>query len=352
MNKLFGDIINRRQEEKRKAIRKERIIQRVQTGRLEMDDLSIDFETRSLFEGQLQILLPSDFEIMTAEAVAQKYPMEKKPGLIFCNKSGSVNIAFNHTTMELFDEGIEGFKDLMIETIQKMQPAIRCVEHDVTLIQGRTVGFFSFVSTALDYDIFNFMFFVVLSGRALIATVNCPETEMEDWEPIALGIMNSLLVNPVQQVEVEEKSRRDFSDYDFKYGCFGRHKQKEYRLYKLRDGNYSLISNDPCELDNGFVYKDGMYRKVVSQAEISAAYQWKTTILCCGSEFEMGDVFKKEVQVIARSPDSRGLGTLGFKWIDIEKYEKWVDKKEIDDVLEEKLPVEGFLMPDDSSDED
>jgi hypothetical protein len=172
----------------------QKIIDSVQTGSLELEDQVIEFDERILFEEQVKLRIPKTFSIMDPELASLKYPSARRPEPIYSNGSGSINIAFNHTESKVTDEEIPDFKNFMRRNLKKMQPGVRFLSEGVKLIHEKTVGYFDFMSPAVDTELYNMVFFVQLRGRALMGTFNCPEKEMKLWQPIAKGMLESLTI--------------------------------------------------------------------------------------------------------------------------------------------------------------
>lgn len=195
--KIIALMSESQQEMARKTKQKafeEKVFKSIREGSLEIDDEIIEFEEKSLLDGKIKIFLPKAFEIMLPEAAAVKYPSERRPGLIFSNESTTISIAFNHTENALEEKDMEKFKESMMQIMKRMQPAAQWFEDGVREQEGRKTGYFDFLVPALDSNIYSFMLFASLDGKALICSFNCTEEEMEDWKPIAKGMMQSFRI--------------------------------------------------------------------------------------------------------------------------------------------------------------
>ncbi len=168
--------------------------QDVQADFIEINDEIIPFEEKSVLEDRVKIRLPETFTVMSPEIAALKYPSERRPNLIYTNESTSINIAFNHTQSPLHDTDMDAFKKSMVQILKKTQPLARWFEEGVRNVNGKNIGFCDFLAPAFDVNIYNLLFFAELEGRALLCTFNCTEEEMEDWKPIAMGIMDSVKI--------------------------------------------------------------------------------------------------------------------------------------------------------------
>jgi hypothetical protein len=333
-------LINWKRSEEAEAARQTAIIQTMRTGCLEIEGVALRFAEQTILDGQLRVKLPDNFIVMSPETARLKYPLDTRPGLIFTGPDGTVNITFNHSGAALTNAEVADFTDKMIRMIEKMQPDVRWQEHDVKDVSGKKVGFCDFVAPAVDDDIYNLIFFMELNGRVLIGALNCPVALMHNWKPIGLGIMDSLRTNSDVAGALLQNQVKDFADYPFKpAGFYAQYNNKEYRLFKLGEGNYRLVSFDPVELANGFEKKDGVYRKTVTGAEINVMYEIKTRVVYQGEQFELGQVGKSQVQLLKKDCDIDLAQRLEMDRTGYREYEKWVAKERIEDVREDKVTV-------------
>lgn len=149
-------------------------------------------ETKSLLSNHLEILLPKGFTVMSEKMAALKYPKGNRPSLIYTNKSGSVNVAFNHTQSKLSNNDMPKFTEAMKKYLKSAQPAATWISDGVATVNKKNVGYLEMITPGLDTKIYNLMFFVELDNRALLITFNCTEEQMKTWQPVAKKIMNSI----------------------------------------------------------------------------------------------------------------------------------------------------------------
>jgi hypothetical protein len=330
------NLINAKKLELAAASRKDAVVQSIPTGYAALNGSNVKFVAKTILEGQITVSLPADFESVSLEATHWQYPFETDPGLTFAGRDGLINIIFIHTQHPLQDEEIPQFRDDLIKTIAEKQPEVDWQGNGVKRIAGRKIGFCDFVVPGLEADSYHFLFFLELNQRALVGALNCPATEINDWSPVAMGMMNSLRINSVFAAAPAPPPVKDFVNYQFKSGLYAIYHNKEYRLFKLKDGNCRLISFDVNDLDNGFIKQDGVYKKTLSHHEITSVYQIKTRIVYQGEQFELGQVLKYQVQLIKKDCNSELAKQLQLEKIDYREYEKWVAKDQLEDVWEEK----------------
>jgi hypothetical protein len=297
-------LLNSKKLEAAEASRKEEVVQSILMGCAAIGGSNVKFVAKTIFGGQITVYLPDDFESLSSEASGCQYSDETESGLTFASRDGLIKIVFNHTQHPLQDEGIPQFRDALIKTIEKKQSEVDWQGSGVKRIAGRNIGFCDFVVPVSDDYLYKFLFFLELNRRVFIGALKCPATKLNDWSPVAMGIMNSVRVNSVPEATLSPTSVKDFANYQFKSGLYAIYQNKEYRLFRLKDGNCRLISFEASDLDNGFVKQDGVYKKTVSNPELTTVYQIKTRLVYQGQQFELGQVLKDQVQLIKKDCSS------------------------------------------------
>ncbi|HEY8465097.1 MAG TPA: hypothetical protein VIM29_13985 [Bacillota bacterium] len=336
MDEQIITLINWKQLQKAEASRKIEIFESIEKGYLKTGDITLNFVERTIFDGRLNVKLPDNFKIISNETAQLPYPLDSIPDLIYSEPKASVSITFTHSLVPLHDAEVENYKaELMLAVAQK-QPEVRWEETGIKKVAGRNIGFCDFIIPDPDEDIYNFMFVMELHHRVLTGGVFCPAIKMNTWKPLALGMMNAVKVNDgIIEPEVQSEAR-DFTNYDFKCGLYATYQDREYRVYKLRDGCYRLVSNDPDDLANGFEKKDGIYKKTVTAGELQAVYEFKTRVVFQGHQFELGQVRENRLQLLVDSGERALINQFQFE-IGFGKYEKWVAKELIEDVIVETV---------------
>jgi hypothetical protein len=157
--------------------------------------LTIDLESKLLFNDKVEINIPKDFEIMSEELMKVKYPSERRPTLVYSNESGGINVAFNLTQNQANQKLIPAYKDNLVQTLKNTYPSAEWKDSGVKTINGRDIGYLELLTPALDTAIYNLMFFTDLEGKLLLCTFNCTKKNINEWEPVAKIIMNSLKIN-------------------------------------------------------------------------------------------------------------------------------------------------------------
>ncbi|RRJ54796.1 hypothetical protein EHV15_34980 [Paenibacillus oralis] len=221
IDEQFLRMIREEEQQEQERIRENRlsipeVTRAVLAGDLEFAEESIEFTVTEVFPGQVALRLPASFTEMPEDYAKIKYPSERRPKLIYTNDTLTVNVTVNPTENRLFDDEMEVYQAELLKMLKRMQPNASWLSDGVFALgelepeagqqrsQGQSVqmehqgkkrvGYYEFVSPAMDGNIYNLTFFMAWEEKGLFFGVNCMEKEMKLWRPIAHGIMASLQV--------------------------------------------------------------------------------------------------------------------------------------------------------------
>lgn len=219
IDEQFLRMIREEEQQEQERVREDRlsipkVTRAVLAGELELAEESIEFTVTEVAPGQVALRLPASFTEMPEAYAKIKYPSERRPKLIYTNDTLTVNVTVNPTENRLFDDEMEVYQAELLKMLKRMQPnaswlsdgvfALGEPEPEGQFSQGRSVqteqqgkkrvGYYEFVSPAMDGNIYNLTFFMAWEEKGLFFGVNCMEKEMKLWRPIARGIMASLQV--------------------------------------------------------------------------------------------------------------------------------------------------------------
>jgi hypothetical protein len=156
--------------------------------------IQTELQATALLNNRIEIKIPKGFEIMKEDMLKLKYPMERRPTLVYTDVTGGINVAFNLTASRASQEQLEAYKDNFINAFKTMHPTAEWKDSGIKEINGRKTGYLELVTQAMDTKIYNLMFFTDLDGRLLLCTFNCTEKSIKEWEPLAKEIMQSLKI--------------------------------------------------------------------------------------------------------------------------------------------------------------
>lgn len=206
MDEQWLELISKQeQEERQKALKSalaaENVSRAVQAGELVLGDETITFSRMEVVPGQVFMFVPDSFEPMPEDYARIKYPADRRPKLIYTDSTLEINLTVNPTPNRMVNDEMETFvKDLSF-MIRRMQPNAKWHGEGVREVGGRKMGFYEFSVPVLDGVMYNGIFFIELDGKGVFFGLNCMEKYMEQWRPIAHGIMDALQINPKREGE-------------------------------------------------------------------------------------------------------------------------------------------------------
>jgi hypothetical protein len=315
----------------------------IQTGVAVLDGSQVNFAPQILLDGKLRMILPTDFREIPPEKV---YKPDFKPNLLLADESGAIQIIIIHTQKKVTDDTeVLTYKNEVRQILQMVNSSLEWSEDGVKELQGKKLYFFEFITPMLGAGVYNLTFFLNLDHRVLSGSLVCNDRKIKGWKPVFRQMLDSLRVITPETEVVAPAVHPDFSEYLFNEGMYAVYQGREYPLYQVGADQYRLISTNPRDQEAGFVKKDGVFKKTVTAAEISAAYQLKLTLIYRGYQFALGQTTKGQVELNLKDGKSNIAQELQMELMGPREYVKWVAKSEIEGVITEKLAVAGFAMP-------
>jgi hypothetical protein len=148
-----------------------------------------------LFDGKLELMVPARLSPMTDAVWSLKYGNRKKPDLALSDPDGEANLVGTLTPQTATEDHLPDFKNFQKEALKKSHPDMEFLGDGIREVNGKKIGFFKFLAAAIDQKTFNEYFFLILDGKIMICSFNCPEKIRKVWEKAADEMIGSLKVN-------------------------------------------------------------------------------------------------------------------------------------------------------------
>lgn len=152
----------------------------------------IKLDTVSLLSSKVKILAPNKLSSMSDQMWASKYHKRARPILVLTDEYGEVNLIADMTEQPANENQIESFKDSQIQQLRKSRPDLAIIDDGVKIINGKKVGYFKFITQAIDQKVFNYYFFTTVNEKILLFSFNCIQSLQKKWENTADEIVASL----------------------------------------------------------------------------------------------------------------------------------------------------------------
>jgi hypothetical protein len=314
----------------------------IKTGVAVIGGVQVNFVEKTLLDGQLAMILPTGFQSIPPEQV---FKPEALPDLFLTDGEGAIQITIAHTQRKAINtEDVITHKNEVKQILQTLNSALEWSEDGSMELCGKQLVFLGFNTSLSGTNAYNLLFFLELNQRVLSGSFICNDRKIKSWKPVFGQMLESIRVL-VADDRLKIPEHHDFSHYHFMEGLYAVYHDREYRLYKIGLGTLRLISANPQDQWDGFAAQDGVFKKTVKPNEISAAYRLKLTLTYRGCQFALGQVQKSQVELVTKNCDATMVEKLQLEMNMPNEYCKWVDKSEIENVIETKLSAEGFQMP-------
>lgn len=160
-------------------------------GTIEINKIPVKFSKRLLFDGQVGIWMPEDFEELSQEDINAIYLLGNKPDMVFGNSYLNFSIGFHYTENEVPDEYMGEFGKLARMILEKMGPKTNIYAQKTKVKDRHTISWLEFTSHTVTDTVYNIIFFTSLEKRVLIGFINFHYQFMERYKSIVDEILES-----------------------------------------------------------------------------------------------------------------------------------------------------------------
>lgn len=160
-------------------------------GTIEVNKIPIRFARRPLFDGQVEIWMPQDFEELSRENIDAIYLLGNKPDMVFGNSYLNFSVGFHYTENEVPDEYMGEFGKLARMILEKMGPKTNIYAQKAKVKGKHTISWLELTSHTVTDVVYNMMFFSSLKGRVLIGFINFHYQFLARYKRIADEMLES-----------------------------------------------------------------------------------------------------------------------------------------------------------------
>jgi len=146
-----------------------------------------------IISDRIKVMLPAEYKQMEKRYIKIKYPAYKnKDMVILTNLDTTINFMFDFKDGTIEPDELEEVRDHLLDVIKEVHPTLVFLEKATLGSDAFKIAYFEIVTPALDKDIYNFMYFFIVSDNLVVATFNCFDDEKENWQPVIRQIAESL----------------------------------------------------------------------------------------------------------------------------------------------------------------
>lgn len=160
-------------------------------GSIDINKIPVTFAERKLFDEQIGIWMPEDFEPLSEEAIAEVYLLGNKPELVFGNSYLPLSVGFHYTGHEVPNEYMGDFSKIVRIIFEKTGPKVRILSEKSKQVGRHMVSAVELISHSITETVYNIMFFSELEGRVLIGFMNFNYKYINRYKGIAGEMLKS-----------------------------------------------------------------------------------------------------------------------------------------------------------------
>ncbi len=187
MTKKYGDeaIIKKRREYQKLKYNS------LDTGIFVKEQL-ISFREQEIDSLGTRMILPEVMEPMEEEMKKRKYPMEKRPAIIWSDPDGTVSITINFLSQGIESDALEQVRDDLGNTILSISPHYMFLDKGKVEGEERSFYWAEFLSPVLGGMVYNILYVAPWKKGILLGSFSCPSGDRSDWSEIMLKLMPTI----------------------------------------------------------------------------------------------------------------------------------------------------------------
>ena len=157
-----------------------------------IDGELMEFERVKLFDGKMDIMLPSSFIDLPSNLARIKYPSEQRPHIIKTSLDTSVNMTFSLYGMKIRCDQTKKAAEEFRMVIKKVNPAYVFYDLEEEELGNSSVSWFDFKGFCVDDPIYYMMYVTPVGGYLMHGIFNCPYRKLAEWRDAAGRMMRSI----------------------------------------------------------------------------------------------------------------------------------------------------------------
>ena len=181
-------------------------------GMVHIDDKEVAFERREIPKIGIALQMPVSFEFLEGEMKEAIYPFGNPPTNVYADLTIPFQITLNKTTHTVPEEGIPAFMKMTAKLLENNGPKVRILSNGVVKIHEHDVGIMEVASRAVDCNVYNVMFYLVIENTLVIGSINFATKYSKRMMPIAKEILDSIeQLNDLEEKEASSDGNNHLS---------------------------------------------------------------------------------------------------------------------------------------------
>lgn len=156
-------------------------------------DTPLKMGTIDLFNKQVNIMIPADFQLMDDGRVSKVYPAEFKPKVAYSNSERTVRVGFGAESLGTKESGLPTITAKMEAILHQLRPKAKWKNEGINIIHGQKIGFIEYLNKKPE-KFFELVFFTSYKGQLLSCQFRAPKKKHKGWKLVAYEIMQSFTI--------------------------------------------------------------------------------------------------------------------------------------------------------------
>lgn len=165
----------------------------------------------------ISIEIPSEFNLMTDDEIAQKYPSYRKPLAVYSNPKKTVDIGVNYSINKWNNKNLSILKDMYKSTISSVFTSVDFIqEGNIKKINNRDFIVFEFVSMLSEENslqkgasiqTYSYIAYTLYEKKIIIINFNAPALEKNNFASVFEKVLNTVTIS-------DKLKLQEFSPYE------------------------------------------------------------------------------------------------------------------------------------------
>lgn len=165
----------------------------------------------------ITIEIPAEFNLMTDDEIAQKYPSYRKPLAVYSNAKKTVDIGVNYSINKWNNKNLTILKDMYKSTISSVFTSVDFIqEGNIKKINNRDFIVFEFVSMLSEENslqkgasiqTYSYIAYTLYEKKIIIINFNAPGLEKNNFASVFEKVLNTVTIS-------DKLKLQEFSPYE------------------------------------------------------------------------------------------------------------------------------------------
>lgn len=153
----------------------------------------------------ITIEIPTEFNLMTDDEIAQKYPSYRKPLAVYSNPKKTADIGVNYSINKWNNKNLTILKDMYKSTINSVFTSVDFVQEGVIKkINNKDFIVFEFVSSLSEENslqkgasiqTYSYIAYTLYEKKVIIVNFNAPALEKNNFSAVFEKTLNSVIIS-------------------------------------------------------------------------------------------------------------------------------------------------------------